>query len=199
MFSEKSPRCLECNKTMISFFLLLQSPGEVLPHLKNPLTGYEVENVLGKVGDGSDMHFWHCLGNCVIKGPSILFLGSTSFSYHPLSVISSFVSVGFLPALPSSSSARSCRASVSTACFVSLNCMGKMSDGAQALPSPQHPGTPRGTQPAESPPPRADSKPKCPQYLIHSSASCPWSLPWLPINISCKKEKGFYFNAASSQ
>lgn len=35
--------------------------------------------------------------------------------------------------------------------------------------------------------------------LGHSSASCPWSLPWLPINISCKKERGSYFNAASTQ
>lgn len=112
MFSEKSPKCLKCNKTMISFFLLLQNPGEILPDLKNPLTGYEVENVLGRVGDGNNMCFRHCLGNCVVKDASILFLESTSFSYHPPSVIPFFVSVGFLPALTSTSSAHSCRAGV---------------------------------------------------------------------------------------
>lgn len=42
---------------MISFFLLLQNPGEILPDLKNPLTGYEVENVLGRVDDGNNMCF----------------------------------------------------------------------------------------------------------------------------------------------
>lgn len=123
MFSEKSLRRLECNRTMTSFFLLLRNPGEILPDLKNPLTGYEVENVLGTVDDSNNMRFQHCLGNCVVRDASILFVESTSFSHCPPSVIPSFVSVGFLPALPSSS-ARSCRASVSTAHFVSLNCVG---------------------------------------------------------------------------
>jgi len=79
MFSEKSPRSLECNNTMISFFLLIRNPSEILPGLKNPWTGYEVENVLGRVDVGNDMRFQHCLGNCVVKDASVLFLESTSF------------------------------------------------------------------------------------------------------------------------
>lgn len=159
-----------------------------------------MENVLERTDVGNVVWFQHCLGNCLVEHASVLFLESTSFLYSPSSVILSFVTSANT-ALQQHCSLLQCVCASST--LGPLEFHGVNGDGARALPSPQtelHPDAASWeTQPTQSPPPHADASPKPSWYLTHSSAFCPPTWPWLPINSSCKKERGSCFNAASSQ